>query len=184
MIIHGTAEHGFAIAKAIGVMFNPVCDVSIVRVEDGQLLGGALYQGYTGASIRIHVVGFHPRWIDRDALWMAFHYPFDQLGCTKVIGFVPSINLKALDFNRKLGFKEEARISDVFRGADLVIMSMRREDCRWLERGRRHGILLQGAGTASPGHEWSGQRGQRHWYDEHGHSQGYARLGENAVRAE
>jgi hypothetical protein len=49
--------------------------------------------------------------------------------------------LKALDFNRKLGFIEEARIAGVFRDADLVIMSMRREDCRWLTRGKRRGIF-------------------------------------------
>jgi hypothetical protein len=147
MIIHGTHEHALAIAQGAGVIYNAVCDVAIVRIEDEGLLGGVLYQGYTGASIRGSMVGFHPRWIDRDMLWMAFHYPFDQLGVNKVLGFIHSTNLKALDFNRKLGFKEEARISDVFRAADLVIMSMRREDCRWLERGRRHGILLQRGST-------------------------------------
>jgi hypothetical protein len=53
-----------------------------------------------------------------------------------------------LDFNTKLGFIEEARITGVFRDADLVIMSMRREDCRWLKRGHRRGIFLQRTSAA------------------------------------
>lgn len=141
MIIIGGRTHAQIIASTAGTFFNPECDQAIVRLEGDKLLGGVIYQGYTGASIRMHVAGFIPRWIDKDMLWMAFHYPFEQLGCSKVLGFVHSTNLKALDFNRKLGFKEEARITGVFRDADLVIMTMRREDCRWLMRGKRCGIL-------------------------------------------
>jgi RimJ/RimL family protein N-acetyltransferase len=141
MITVGHEGETKIIAEAAGTIANPACDFSIVRVEDGRLLGGVIYQGYTGASIRMHAAGFVPRWVDKDMLWMAFHYPFEQLGCGKVLGFVHSTNLKALDFNRKLGFKEEARITGVFRDADLVIMTMRREDCRWLMRGKRCGIF-------------------------------------------
>ena len=66
-------------------------------------------------------------------LWITFDYPFNQLGVKKLIGQVPSSNLKALEFDKKLGFKEEARISDVFPDGDLIVLSMRREDCRWLK---------------------------------------------------
>jgi RimJ/RimL family protein N-acetyltransferase len=141
MIAVGNEEELRYIAKAAGTIANPECDFAIVRIEDGQLLGGVIYQGYTGASIRMHAAGFVPRWADKDMLWMAFHYPFEQLNCTKLLGFVHSTNLKALDLNKKLGFKEEARITGVFRDADLVIMTMRREDCRWLMRGKRCGIF-------------------------------------------
>jgi RimJ/RimL family protein N-acetyltransferase len=141
MITIGVEDHGRRIAKTAGMFFNPECDQAVVRIEKGELLGGVIYQNYTGASIRMHVAGFAPRWIDKDMLWMAFHYPFEQLGVNKVLGYVHSTNLKALDFNRKLGFKEEARIEGVFRDADLVIMSMRREGCRWLKRGQRRGIF-------------------------------------------
>jgi RimJ/RimL family protein N-acetyltransferase len=141
MITIGTLKQAQAIAKTAGMFFNLECDQAIVRVEGEELLGGVIYQGFTGASIRAHIAGFTPRWIDRDMLWMMFHYPFEQLGVSKIIGHVHSTNLKALDFNRKLGFKEEARIEGVFRDADLVIMSMRREDCRWLERGKRRELF-------------------------------------------
>lgn|SRR3982751_3939862 len=153
MITPGTLEHAKAVAKAAGVFFNPEYDHTIMRVERGELYGGLIYQGYTGASIRAHIAGFRPRWIDKDMLWMIFHYPFEQLGVGKIFGHVHSTNLKALDFNRRLGFIEEARIAGVYRDADLVILSMRREDCRWLKRGHRRGIFRERRSTPSAGHE-------------------------------
>ena len=177
MITSDHDKHARAIAKAVGVFFNPECDHAIIRTEGDELLGGVIYQGYTGASIRAHIAGFKPRWIDKDTLWIIFDYPFTQLGVRKIIGHVHSTNLKALDFNRKLGFKEEARIEGVFRDADLVIMSMRREDCRWLERGSRRGIFLKGRSTPRSRHEWCHQRGQRSNRDGQRHGQGDIRLG-------
>lgn len=137
MLVLNNHEHARAIAKEAGCFFNPECDHCISRAEDGRLLGGVIFTGYTGASIGLHVAGFDPRWLDRDMLWMTFHYPFEQLGVRKITGTIPSGNRKALLFNRKLGFAEEARIADVFPDGDLVIMSMTRDQCRWLKRGTR-----------------------------------------------
>jgi RimJ/RimL family protein N-acetyltransferase len=137
MISAGIEAHGRAIAKSAGTFFNPECDHVISRHENGKLLGGVIFTGFTGSSIGIHAAGFVPHWVNRDLLWITFHYPFEQLKVKKLIGQIPSGNRKALDFNENLGFKEEARIADVFPDEDLVVMSMRREDCRWLNRGSR-----------------------------------------------
>ena len=177
MITIGTYEHAQRIAATAGMFFNLECDQAIVRIEDEKLLGGVIYQGYTGASIRAHIAGFTPRWIDKSMLWMMFHYPFEQLGVNKIIGYVHSTNLKALDFNRKLGFKEEARIEGVFRDADLVIMSMRREKCRWLERGKRRGIFRQRGSAPCSRHERRDQRGQRSSHNGQGYGPRNLRLG-------
>lgn len=120
------------IAAAVSCVYAPTHDHCIARVKDGRLLGGVIYQGYTGASVEIHVAGFDPHWLSRDILWAAFGYAFIQLGCLKVIGRVQATNERALEFDLKLGFKEEARISDVYPDGDLLILTMRREDCRWL----------------------------------------------------
>lgn len=169
MITFGNHLHGRVLARASGCSYNPESNVVISREKDGKLLGGVIYQAYNGASIVIQVASFDPHWLDRDMLWMAFHYPFEQLDVQKLFTQTPSNNLKALDFNRKLGFKDEARIAGVFRDADLVIRSMRREECRWLKRGSRRGIFQQGRSTARPGHE------RHHQYEQgsDGSRQGY-----------
>jgi len=182
MITVGNHVHGRALAVAGGFFYNPESNVVFSREKDGKLLGGVVFQAYNGASIVIQVASFSPRWIDRDLLWMAFHYPFDQLGVRKLFTQTPSNNRKALDFNAKLGFKDEARIAGVFRDADLVIRSMCREDCRWLERGSRRGVFHQGRSTACSGHERSDCCGQRSNGDGFGHSQADNGLGHQRNR--
>lgn len=137
LLEQGNVQHARAIAKAAGTFFNPECDHVISRQVNGRLLGGVIFTGYTGASIGLHVAGFDPNWINRDILWLTFSYPFSQLNCAKITGTIPSSNLAAVRFNEKLGFVEETRVKDVFPDGDLIIMSMRREDCRWLKRGSR-----------------------------------------------
>lgn len=140
MIEFNNAEHGHLIAKHAGSIFNPVADTVISRVERGEFRGGVIYNNYTGASINLHVYGVYPDWVNRDMLWICFHYPFVQLGCKKVFAQVPANNTRSLDFELKLGFKIEARIADVFPDEDLIVVSMRREDCRWLKI-RPNGVI-------------------------------------------
>jgi RimJ/RimL family protein N-acetyltransferase len=132
MIVFNNADHGYRIAATAGTAFNAYTDVCIAREEDGELWGGVVYTAFTGASMGIHVAGFRPDWINRDMLWVTFNYPFVQLKCGKLIGQVPEANRKALEFDLKLGFIEEARIKDVFPDGDLIVVGMKKEDCRWL----------------------------------------------------
>lgn len=133
LIFFENHEHGRVIAQAAGVIYNVAGDNCISIVRDGKLLGGAVYSGYTGASIGMHVAGFCDDWMCRDALWASFHYPFDQLGVKKIFGQVPATNSKALEFDRKIGFKIETIIKDVYLDGDLVLMSMTKDECRWLK---------------------------------------------------
>ena len=133
MIVFNNADHGHKIAKAAGTAFNAYSDVCISRVEGDELWGGVTYTAYTGTSMGLHVAGFRPDWVCRDMIWVCFNYPFEQLGCSKLFGQVPASNLKALEFDLKLGFIEEARIKDVFPDGDLIVLAMKREDCRWLK---------------------------------------------------
>jgi RimJ/RimL family protein N-acetyltransferase len=145
MIEFNNALHGHAIAAEAGTNFNPKCDISIARTENGLLLGGVIFSGYTGVSIGIHVAGFRADWINRDMLWVTFDYPFNQLGVKKIFGQVASNNLKALEFNRKLGFTVEVTVKDVFPDADCVVMSLTRENCRGLRvRPRTLGGVTNG----------------------------------------
>jgi hypothetical protein len=137
MNLHGIrfdeVEDGFELGSRAGVPYNPLTDRVIARHRDGELLGGVTYTGYTGASINIHMAGFVTDWVNKDMIWVAFHYPFVQLGVNKMFGQVPASNQTALDLNRRLGFTEELRVSDVFPDGDLVVFSMYRDRCRWLK---------------------------------------------------
>lgn len=132
MIVFGNHIHATRIAAKCGTVYNPLADQCIARTDKAGLLGGVLFQAYTGASIGIHMAGFAERWANRDMLWAAFHYPFEQLKVERVFGQVPETNTTALEINRKLGFKEVVRIPGVYEDGAAVIFVMEKDQCRWL----------------------------------------------------
>ena len=148
MIEFNNIEHGHAIARAIPRMYNPGVDPVISNVsESGDLLGGVIYDGYTGPCIFIHQAGFDKHWMSRDMLWVAFDYPFNQIGCAKLCGTIPSTNTELLDINLRLGFYVEGSIKGAYPGGDMLILSMERDQCRWLKlkpRGLRSRVTSKG----------------------------------------
>ena len=113
-------------------------DASFSRRKDGELMGGVVYQRYTHSSVLMHVASFMPNWLCRDLLWLAFHYPFVQLGVGRVFGLVHEKNDEALTFDRKLGFEIETRIRKVYPDGDQIVLVMERDTCRWLKLEPRY----------------------------------------------
>ncbi len=134
MIEFNNVVHGFKIAAAIPRPYNPATDIVISHVTSiGNVLGGVIYEGFTGGCIFMHQAGFHKRWLGGNMLWIVFDYPFNQLRVNKVAGTINSKNKELLDFNMRLGFKEEARIRGAYPDGDLLVLTMPREECRWLK---------------------------------------------------
>lgn len=134
MIIFNNVVHGFKIAAAIPRPYNPAVDVVISNVtQEGNVLGGVIYDGYTEGCIFMHQAAFNKYWLGGNMLWLVFDYPFNQLKVNKVAGTIPSYREDLIAFNQKLGFKEEARIRDAYPDGDLIVMTMPREACRWLK---------------------------------------------------
>lgn len=126
------------IAQTAVVQFVPSIHYCIADYDSHDCLrGGILYTDFWGGSIMMHVAGFQPRWASKSLLWIAFDYPFMKLKVKKVYGIVPEWNWKARNFDVHLGFKIEYLMEDVFNRQDEVngmyIMSMRKEDCKWLD---------------------------------------------------
>lgn len=134
MIRFNDIDAGCAIAKAIPRDYNPLVDCVISNHDkDGKLLGGVIYDGKTSNCIFAHQASFSRTWLRGDMLWVIFDYPFNQLKVGKIAGTIPSSNVKLLEFNQRLGFKEECRIKDAYVDGDLIVMTMTREECVWLK---------------------------------------------------
>jgi hypothetical protein len=119
------------------IQYVPRLHRSIAEYDSNDVLrGGVLFTDWMGGSVQVHVAGFRQNWASRALLYLTFHYPFMQLNITKLIGLVPEWNWRARNLNLHLGFTLEHRLADVFGHADGVngmdIMSMRKENCRWL----------------------------------------------------
>lgn len=123
----------------VGGVFSPRTDHTIALHRDGRIAGGVVATGYLGSSIMLHMAGSEDNWATRDFLWMVFEYVFNQLGCRKVLGLVSSNNARALAVDLRLGFVIEAKLVDIYPdGADLLILSMHRSECKWLKIVPKH----------------------------------------------
>lgn len=130
-----------AISRAVGAIINWDADRCISRVEPGvvdgndRLFGGTLYSQYTGreGSICFTTAGFKARWINKDLLYATFHFPFVVCGVRKAFAQVKSTNQTSLRFCLHIGFKAESVIEHVYPDGDMLLLSMYRDECRWLD---------------------------------------------------
>lgn len=109
----------------------------IGSVRGGIILGVVGFDGYNGASIQMHVAG-SPGWLDRSLIWACFDYAFNVCKANVVIGMVPLGNAEAIRFNTHLGFKTRLELEGAHPDGALVLMTMTREECRYLNKDR-HG---------------------------------------------
>lgn len=125
-------EDGLAISKALGIAYVPELHVVLARVtSEGNLMGGFIYTDYTNKAITLHMYGFEPGWMSHSILWVLFHFPFVELGVKKLIAPISSGNKVTMSIAHRLGFREAARIADVYTDGDLVLMMTTPETCRW-----------------------------------------------------
>lgn len=114
-------------AKALGLLDKP----------GGQIVVGVVYENWNGPNIWMHVAIMPGTRLPREFTRYCFVYPFDELGVQRITGWVEARNTAALEFDRRLGFKVEARIEGAAAdGGDVLVHVMRRADCvplRWRE---------------------------------------------------
>ena len=103
--------------------------------KHGQLVAAALYEGFNGRNVWVHLAGIPGRkWMTRDFLHAGFAYPFLVCGVHRLSGYVNASNTDACRLNEHLGYQEEARLKGAAPdGGDVILYVMWRENCRFLE---------------------------------------------------
>lgn len=103
--------------------------------KDGELIAGALYEGFNGQNVWVHLCGAPGRrWMTREFLRYGFHYPFNEMGVKRLSGYVNASNTDARRLNEHFGYQEEARLVGAAPdGDDVILYVMWRENCRFLE---------------------------------------------------
>jgi RimJ/RimL family protein N-acetyltransferase len=135
MFVFDSERVGNWVTEKAGGNYTHLC-TAIGYEQDGQLIAGVMYDGFTGkkgesgGSISMHS-RIDAR-VPREFYWLVFAYPFDQLQVKNVRGIVRSNNSKAIKLNNHLGFRREALLRDYFQDSDAIIFCMSKEDCRFL----------------------------------------------------
>lgn len=102
----------------------------------GHLVAGVVFNNFTGRNIDVHLAGAGD-WCQPLFFGECFRYPFEQLAVHRITSRTPADNPHALNFVRKLGFRQEGRVREALKGdVDLIVLGMLRRDCRWLGVGK------------------------------------------------
>lgn len=132
---------GLWAAERLGATWAPQAATAIGLVEFEhenragyeRIIAGVLFTDFNGRSIQMHVAA-EPgaRWMTKAYLGFCFQYAFNQAKVAKILGLVGEGNLEARRFDEHLGFRLEATLRDAHPTGDLLVYSMTREQCRWL----------------------------------------------------
>lgn len=120
------------ITGVLGMQFSPYATF-IGQEIDGEVKAVVAFDNILDKSCEMHTAAIVLNWISKDLLWACFDYPFNILKVKVILATVASTNTEALKLDRHLGFVDKAYIEDAHIDGDLVILAMRRENCRWLD---------------------------------------------------
>lgn len=111
--------------------------VLAVTDEAQRIVALATFDCFVGRTCYMHLEGFDgsdARWLTGPFIRAVFKYLFIDVGVIQVFGPVDSRDERLLRMARYLDFEELHRVKDGWEdGVDLVMMSLRKENCRWLE---------------------------------------------------
>jgi len=103
------------------------------QVKGNKLVAVIGYCNFVGNSCAIHIASEGSHWMDKQLLWACFDYPFNKLEKKVIVTALDASNEEAVRLNRHLGFQIETVIKDAHENGDLMIMTMRKENCRFLK---------------------------------------------------
>jgi len=132
---------GHDVARWVYKALHSCCDEGAEGIgleKDGALVAGVAYENWNGRSIVCHIV-IEGR-ITRYYLYAIFHYPFEYLGCDKIVVPIAQSNGESIKLVENMGFEREATLCDAHPDGDIYLYSMKRQNCRFL--GERYGKVV------------------------------------------
>ncbi len=128
-------EVGHWVAKQMGSSFSADTATAIGLEGADGIVAGVMYENWNGKSITAHMAVTGQ--LTRSFIGAIFRYAYNKCGVHKVILPVSSGNDKSNKFVRKLGFIEEARLCEAAPDGDIILYTLKKDDCRFL--GEKYG---------------------------------------------
>lgn len=123
----------------VGKFEYPQETACIGQEKDGKLIAVLGYNNLTPNSCQIHVASTDVYWLNKNLLFAIFDYPFNKLGVKVILAPIYKGNTKSLNLCRKLGFEQVADIPYGHPEGDLIVVAMKRNQCKWLQQGEGNG---------------------------------------------
>ena len=123
---------GHWVAKRVDYGFLETRANALGLKRNNELIAGVIYENWNHQSIWCHFAiegQLTPAY-----LAAIFDYPYNICQVGKIICPVGSDNEQSIKVVKKMGFTEEGRIKEGRPHGDIVFYTMRRDDCRFLNK--------------------------------------------------
>jgi len=123
----------------VGNFEYPQNTACIGQEKNGELIAVVGYNNFLPKSCQIHVASTDVYWLNKNLLFAIFDYPFNKIGVEVILAPICKDNVKSLNLCRKLGFKIVGDIPYGHPNGDLIVVAMKRNQCKWLQQGESNG---------------------------------------------
>ena len=103
-----------------------------VRKGD-KITAGVVINNYNGANATSHIAIKEFSKKNVELFRHTAHYAFRHCGLKRLTGMVPTNEPRTIEFDKKLGYEEEFILKDGAPGADMMVLVLWPEKCRWLQ---------------------------------------------------
>jgi RimJ/RimL family protein N-acetyltransferase len=123
----------------IGKFNYPQETMCIGSIKNDKLVGVTGFNSFLPDSCQIHVASTDVYFLSKWYLNCVFDYPFNKLKVKVILAPIYKGNVKSLNLCRKLGFEQVADIPYGHPDGDLIVVAMKRNQCKWLQQGEGNG---------------------------------------------
>ena len=125
-------------SKIPGISFHDCKAIGIIKNQ--KLIAAVVYSNLRDGQIEATIVVEDKNWANKAILYALFAYPFKQCNCYRILVTVRDNNNKSIKLAKRLGFKHEGKLRQMFPPHDAVLLGMLRSECKWLNiKGNNYG---------------------------------------------
>ena len=103
-------------------------------VEGDEVIAGVVINNFNGANATCHIAIAKQTKKIIPLFCAVGDYAFNHCQLKRLTGMVPTNEPHIIEFDKHLGFEEEFVMKDGAPGADMQILVMRPDTCRWLRK--------------------------------------------------
>jgi RimJ/RimL family protein N-acetyltransferase len=102
--------------------------------KDGEIVSGVVIHQINGANAFCHIAISRPTRLLPQLFYIVCDYCFRQLNLRRLTGMVPTNEPKTIAFDKHLGFEEEFIMKHGAPNADMQVLVLWADNCRWLPK--------------------------------------------------
>jgi RimJ/RimL family protein N-acetyltransferase len=129
MIVVGRQVMDWVSTRMDGIFAEINCQ-AIGLESNGKIQAGVVFENWNGSSIVAHMAAER---LSRQFLWAVSDFAFNQCGAIKIIAPIAGTNESMIRLIEHMGFILEGCIRDGCPGGHMLLYTLRKQYCRFLE---------------------------------------------------